>query len=188
MSAAQFVWCIVDRVVTPPRGAQLHNTPGDYHFYPVRHDGELTTVDISLWRETSPSSQGKVRQFPTASEVREAIDTRGAWWTLLATVSSPKARTADPATEVDLQPLPVLPPEFQFVGYDVVDTGALSGLANVGLRTEDLKQIDSLMLKANSNGLLADFEVARTLSTVMDRLAPEHSPFFPVFVYARRSA
>jgi hypothetical protein len=188
MSAKSYVWSTMNSTDGPPKGVQLHKGAGQYRFYPFPHEGDVLSADVGLWNAASGKKHAFGIQWPDVEQIQSATtDGEGQLWTLIVTTTSNVAKTIDPATEVDLQLLPQLPGGFQEVGYDVIDRGGLSGLGNVGFTSADLQKIDSLSVSVNGNGLFPSFDQASKFATAVASLAPEHAPFFPVLIYARRA-
>ena len=184
MKGARYVWCYMGAAKAPPTGFDLHKQGGAYRFYPFEHSGNVLTVDAGLWNAVADSKHANLVQWPSVEKLREAASSN-APWLLLATVTTPRAKTIDPSTDVDLQPLPRLP-DFKDVGYDVVDRGGLSGLVNVGFGAADLQDQRLKSVAVNASGLIATVQQAEAFAELMNAVAPEHAPFLAVSVLARQ--
>ncbi len=187
MSAQSYVWGILEARVPPPTGKKLHQAKGQYEFYPFAHEGDLLSIDPALWGKADEGRDVRFTCWPSADQVTAALEGRSdSSWILIATTMSAKAMTIDPTTQVDLQPLPPLPSEFEEVGYDVIDRSGITGLGNIGCTPSDLTEAQPQAISVNVSGLLPDLTVATRFAATMSRVASEHSPFFPVRVLARK--
>jgi len=64
------------------------------------------------------------------------------------------------------------------VGFDVADTGFVSGLSNCGWKEEETFLKRKWIRFINADGLLTNFDAALDFRAEMDERIPEHAPFF----------
>lgn len=188
MSAPMYAWAVLNSLGGPPTGSLLHSRKTGYHFYPLRHEGQILSVDVALWKAATNSSASRVVHWPEREQLEDELATKPkGQWTLIAVVASPRAATIDSSTDVDLQSLREIPIGFRSAGFDVIDRAGLSALGNIGFSDKDMAEIDRLSLIATESGLIRDSQRAQEFADVASRLAAEHAPFFPTLILARQA-
>lgn len=72
----------------------------------------------------------------------------------------------------------------QLLGFDVCDEWLLSGLMNCGMDASDQAALRQKYAgKINLHGLFDDYETASNYSLDVNKIIPEHAPFFPASIF-----
>lgn len=78
---------------------------------------------------------------------------------------------------------------FEFLGYDIVDSGGISGLSNCGYSKEDLEYCQKIYLPyLNEHGLFSNFYVAWDFVNYTNKRVYEHAPFYVYGLYMDKEA
>lgn len=76
-------------------------------------------------------------------------------------------------------------PHIQLLGFDVCDEWLLSGLMNCGMGASDQATLRQKYAgKINLHGLFDEYETASNYSLDVNKIIPEHAPFFPASIFA----
>jgi len=180
-----------------PTGKEL-NQGGKYRFAPVSHDGEILTLDDEVWNNVPKNlnagakSQHLDLHGYDGSFIRSAIaNHRGN--VLLGCLGEGLEKSVDGKPMADGLAVRVsahteLFSPFVEIGYDVLDAGCLSGLANIGLIPGEASSVSAFRQCTNDHGLFGKRADAASYAKAISKLATEHAPFFPVRVLRKRAA
>jgi hypothetical protein len=81
-------------------------------------------------------------------------------------------------------PIDMLPDDWLFLGYDIVDIGCLSGLSNCGYYPDEKIELQKIWVnRLNENGLMKKAEHALEFREITDIRVPEHAPFYVIGLY-----
>lgn len=189
---ADLLWVmnLVDGSV--PTGREL-NQRQERRFAPVSHELAIFTLDPEVWNNLPDNRKIGARSKLVdlrghhLESVRKLIEGHSGSVLLGCLDKSDATRSIDgkllaPDLLVTLGLDSKLFASFIELGYDVVDPGCLSGLANVGLNSDECTSVAPFKELTNDRGLFRKHSDAVSYSKVISGLAPEHAPFSPVRV------
>ncbi len=177
----------------PPDAGVLKEWRKDWFFAPLSQTGPIYTADVDLWANRGRKEVATRTFCPTREDVEAAWrQAKDEDWVFLMGLTDHREFNppASPGVHLYLESASSVLGEnarLEELGFDVIDqrTG-LSGLANVGYSATDIARLRSLGVATNHFNLFAGLEDAVNFSAFASSSAPEHAPFIPLRIVARR--
>jgi hypothetical protein len=139
------------------------------------------SVDPRVWRKAFSAPTGSfASDFWTDLEaLRHVCRAKGLSEDAITLVALAACGDRDRMSALFMPCTPIaLDPAWQPLGWDVADSGLVSGLSNCGYRPEEvdaLRRVFSPQL--NEHGLFNDLDAAEMFCARSDERVPEHAPF-----------
>jgi hypothetical protein len=188
----EYVLFAFSTAASPPDSGNLQLRK-EFAFAPLATGGPIYTIDFDLWEQKAAAPEAPSQTFcPSRDDVLHAwarSKNENRTFLMGLTQSEHFVPAGPPGAKLPLNRASDLlenSEKLVDLGFDVVDqlTG-ISGLANIGYSSDDLKDLGIMGIGINNYNLLPDARAAKSFAAFASRAAQEHAPFIPVRVIAR---